>query len=284
MKPPQQPRPITGMNSCSIKELTYAIEHGAVGATTNPTIVMQVLQKEFHLWAPRIHEIINQNPTWSEVEVTWKLIEEMAIKGAELLYPVFERENGKKGRLSIQTNPANYRNAEAILQQAVHFNNLAPNMQVKIPCTKAGIIAIEEATYQGVSINATVNFTVSQALAVADAVERGLARRSAQGKEISQMSPVCTIMVGRLDDWMHVLANRDDIIAHPGALHWAGVAVMKKTYAIYQERGYQTRLLTAAYRHHLHWSQLIGGDIIHTIPYNWARRYNASDVSVEIGC
>ena len=230
-------------NSCSIEELTYAIEHGAVGATTNPTIVMQVLQKEFPLWAPRIYEIINQNTTWSEVEVTWKLIEEMAIKGAELLYPVFERENGKKGRLSIQTNPANYRNAEAIWGQAVHFNNLAPNMQVKIPCTKAGIIAIEEATYQGVSINATVNFTVSQALAVADAVERGLIRRSAEGQDISQMSPVCTIMVGRVDDWIQILANRDNIIAHPGALHWAGVAVMKKTYAIYQG----TRLPNSAF-------------------------------------
>jgi len=267
-------------DSCSIGELSYAIEHGAVGATTNPTIVMQVLQKEFPFWASRIHEIINQNPTWSEVEVTWKLIEEMAVKGAELLYPVFECQKGKKGRLSIQTNPANYRNAEAIFQQAVHFNALAPNMQVKIPCTKAGIAAIEEATYQGVSINATVNFTVPQTLAVADAVERGLTRRSAEGQDISRMSPVCTIMVGRVDDWIQVLANRDDIIAHPAAHHWAGVAVMKKAYAIYLERGFRSRLLVAAYRHHLHWSELIGGNVIHTIPYGWARRYNASDVTV----
>ena len=268
-------------DSCSIEELTYGIEHGAVGATTNPTIVMQVLQKEFHLWEDRIHEIIQQNPTWSEVEVTWKLIEEMAIKGAELLYPVFERENGKKGRLSIQTNPANYRNAEAIWQQAVHFNTLAPNMQVKIPSTQAGIEAIEEATYRGVSINATVNFTVSQSRAVAEAVERGLDRREAAGEDISKMSPVCTIMIGRVDDWIQVLENRDDIIAHPAALHWAGIAVMKRAYEIYLERGYRSRLLAAAYRHHLHWSELIGGNIIHTIPYGWARRYNASDITVE---
>lgn len=268
-------------DSCSIEELTYGIEHGAVGATSNPTIVMQVLQKEFHLWEDRIHEIIQGNPTWSEVEIAWKLIEEMAVKGAELLYPVFDHENGKKGRLSIQTNPANYRNAEAIWQQAVHFNTLAPNLQVKIPCTQAGIDAIEEATYRGVSINATVNFTVSQSLAVADAVERGLDRREAAGEDISKMSPVCTIMIGRVDDWIQVLANRDNIIAHPAAPHWAGVAVMKKAYAIYKECGYRSRLLAAAYRHHLHWSELIGGNIIHTIPYGWARLYNASDVTVE---
>ena len=268
-------------DSCSIEELTYGIEHGAVGATTNPTIVMQVLKKEFHCWEACIHEIIRHNPTWSEVEVTWKLIEEMAVKGAELLYPVFERENGLKGRLSIQTNPANFRNAEAIWQQAIHFNTLAPNMQVKIPCTQAGIEAIEEATYRGVSINATVNFTVSQSLAVAEAVERGLARREAAGGDITLMSPVCTIMIGRLDDWIQVLAGRDNIIAHPAAPHWAGVAVMKNAYAIFKERGYRSRLLAAAYRHHLHWSELIGGEIIHTIPYGWARRYNASDVTVK---
>lgn len=268
-------------DSCSIEELSYAIEHGAVGATTNPTIVMQVLQKEFHLWEDRIYQIIHQNPTWSEVEITWKLIEEMAIKGAELLYPVFEREGGKKGRLSIQTNPANYRNAEAIWKQAVHFDTLAPNMQVKIPATKAGIEAIEEATYRGVSINATVNFTVPQAIAVAEAVERGLGRRAAEGKDIAPMSPVCTIMIGRADDWIQVLAERDDIIANPAALHWPGVAIIKKAYAIFQERGYRARLLAAAYRHHLHWSQLIGGDVILTIPYKWQRRFNHSDVPVE---
>ena len=58
--------------------------------------------------------------------------------------------------------------------QAVHFSELAPNMIVKIPVTKAGVEAIEEATYRGISINATVSFTLPQAIAVAEAVERGL--------------------------------------------------------------------------------------------------------------
>ncbi len=171
-------------DSCSIEELTYAVENGAVGATTNPTIVHNVLKKEMHLWKERILSMIQENPIWDEVDITWKLIEEMAAKGAELLRPAYDRYNGKKGRLSIQTNPALYRNAEAIAQQAMHFNTLAPNMQVKAPVTKAGIQAIEEATFHGVSINATVSFTVPQAIAVAEAVERGLNRRSAEGKSI----------------------------------------------------------------------------------------------------
>ena len=49
-------------DSCSIEELTYAIEHGAVGATSNPTIVGEVLKKEMHLWRDRIGEIVAEHP------------------------------------------------------------------------------------------------------------------------------------------------------------------------------------------------------------------------------
>src|SRR5690349_16414443 len=198
-------------DSCSVQELTYAIDNGAVGATSNPTIVHAVLKQEMDLWQDRIRTLIRDNPAWSETELTWKLVEEMSVHGANLLRPVFENHQGKRGRLSIQTNPALYRNAAAITEQAVHFDSLAPNMIVKIPVTNAGIQAIEEATFQGVSINATVSFSVPQAIAVAEAVERGLHRRAADGKSSEQMAPVCTIMVGRTDDWMKVLAKRDGI-------------------------------------------------------------------------
>src|SRR5438067_6863635 len=82
-------------DSCSIEELTYAIANGAVGATSNPTIVGEVLKKEMHLWRDRVGELIAASPTATEDEVTWLLIEEMAVKGAEVLQPVFEREGGR---------------------------------------------------------------------------------------------------------------------------------------------------------------------------------------------
>ena len=267
-------------DSCSLEELSYAIANGAVGATSNPTIVLEVLNKEMHLWRERIAEIIVERPTATEDELTWQLIEEMAVKASELLQPVFEREGGRKGRLSIQTNPKYYRDSARITEQAVRFAALAPNMQVKAPVTRAGVQAIEEATAVGVNINATVCFTVPQALAVAEAVERGLRRREQRGGDTSAMTPVCTIMVGRLDDWLQVHAERERILLTPGVVNWAGIACIKKAYAIYQERGYRTRLLAAAYRHHLHWSELIGGDIVLTIPYKWQQLFNASDIEV----
>ena len=267
-------------DSCSIQELTYAIGHGAVGATTNPNIVLNVLNQEMHLWDGRIRAMIADNPTWSESEIAWLLIEEMAVRGAGLLHPAWERSAGRKGRLSIQTNPMYYRNAEAIVAQARHFAALAPNMQVKMPVTQAGVQAIEECTYHGVNVNATVSFTVPQAVAVAEAVERGLNRRAAEGLDNSGMVPVCTIMIGRTDDWMKVAAKRDGIDIDPAYLNWAGIAVFKNAYRIFEERGYRARLLAAAYRHLGHWSELIGGDIVLTIPYEWQLKINASDIPV----
>ncbi|MGA2013131.1 MAG: transaldolase family protein [Solirubrobacteraceae bacterium] len=268
-------------DSCSIEELTYAIERGAVGATSNPTIVGDVLAKEMHLWRDRISAIIASHPTWTEDEVAWALIEAMAVTASQLLLEVFDREHGLKGRLSIQTNPKFYRDAARLTEQGLRFAGLAPNMQIKIPATAAGIQAIEEVTAAGASINATVCFTVAQSLAVADAVARGLARRDAAGQDTSRMSPVCTIMVGRLDDWMGVVVKRDQIVIDPGAVHWAGLAAFKRAYGVYQQRGYRCRLLAAAYRHHLHWSELIGGDVVLTIPWPWQKQFNSSDIEVS---
>jgi len=267
-------------DSASIEELTYSIEHGAVGATCNPMIVLNVLNKEMHLWKDRIYQLIEEMPAATEDEISWRLVEEISIKGAELLKPIFDKQKGKNGRLSIQTDPRFYRNTEAIVEQAVHFSQIAPNMIVKIPVTKAGIAAFEEVTYRGVSVNATVCFTVPQCIAVAEAVERGLRRREKEGKDISTMGPVCTIMVGRTDDWLKVIANKEGIITDPGYLEWAGVAVFKKTYKIFKARGYRLRLLSAAFRNHMHWSEFIGGDVVISPPYKWQLRYNASDVEV----
>ncbi len=88
-------------------------------------------------------------------------------------------------------------------------------------------------------------------------------------------------MVGRLDDWLRAQAERDGIIVDPGCFDWAGLAVMKKAYGIFRERGYRARLLVAAFRNHLQWSELIGGELSLTIPYVWQRRFNASSVEVR---
>jgi transaldolase len=268
-------------DSCAIDELEYAISFGAVGATANPTIVHDVWKKEPAHWRERVRQLARENSTWTEVDLAWAVVAEMSIRGARLLEPTWAASGGRKGRLSIQTNPTLFRSPERMVDQAVDFNALAPNVIVKFPATRAGIDAMEDATYRGVNVNCTVSFSVAQALAAAEAVERGLRQREAEGLPTGDMGPVITIMVGRLEDWLRVLTERDGVICDPQALPWSGVAVFKRAYQLFRERGYRARPLAAAIRHHLHWSEFIGGECVITLPSSWQKRFNASDVEVR---
>ncbi len=268
-------------DSCNVDELAYAVEFGAVGATANPTIVVDNWRKDPSQWAARVRALALEHPTWSERELAWAIVAEMSVRAAPLLLPAFEASAGRSGRLSIQTDPTLFRSADAMVSQAIGFDALAPNVIVKFPTTRAGVAGMEEATFRGISINATVSFSVAQAVAAAEAVERGLARREAEGLDVASMGPVITIMMGRLEDWLRETVDRDGLSVHPSALPWSGIAVFKRAYAIWQERGFRARLLGAAIRHHLHWSELIGGDVVITMPASWQRRFNASSVEVR---
>jgi transaldolase len=268
-------------DSASLAELRFALEQGAVGATCNPVIAHTVIKSEIARWRPQIMELASRMPSATEDEIGWAAVEQLSVEAAALLIDAFYQHHGRNGRLSIQTDPRLFRDSRRIVDQARRFAALAPNMIVKIPATRTGIEAIEEATAEGISVNATVSFTLSQAVAVAEAVERGLSRRQAAGHAIDSMGPVCTLMVGRLDDWLKAIMEKEGISTDPGYLEWGGVAVFKKTYALYRQRGYRLRLLSAAFRNHMHWSELIGGDVVISPPHSWQKRFVASDIEVR---
>ena len=265
-------------DSADPKELKDALSWGIVGATCNPVIALSALKADREHWISRIKDYAKSHPVATDDEIGWAMVKELSINAAKLLEPEFEKQNGRNGRLSIQTDPRNFRNAKVLAEQAVELSKLAKNMIVKIPVTYEAIAAFEEATYQGVSINATVSFSVAQTIAVADAVERGLKRREAEGLDISQMGPVCTIMVGRVDDWVKVCAEKAGVTVDPGIMEWAGVAVFRNAHKLYTERGYRTRLLSAAFRNHMHWSEILGGDCVISPPYGWQVKINNSGI------
>ena len=144
-------------------------------------------------WAERIRVYAAADPTATEDDIGWAMVRELSVEAAKLLEPAFVKFNGRNGRLSIQTDPRFYRDATALADQAVEFSQLAKNVIVKIPVTAAGVVAIEDAVYRGVNINATVSFSVPQTVAVAEAIERGMNRRAAEGHDISTMGHVCKI-------------------------------------------------------------------------------------------
>jgi transaldolase len=180
----------------------------------------------------------------------------------------------------MQTDPRLARDADALTAQAVHFASLASNIIVKIPATATGLVAIEEATRRGVSVNVTVSFTAAQAVRAAEAIERGLARREGEGHDTGAMGPVVTIMVGRLDDWIRDVVARDRVAVDPGHVGWAGVAVFKNAYRVFQERGFRPRLLAAAYRNILHLTEFVGGRVVVSPPFAWQTLINDNGLAL----
>ena len=267
-------------DSCSYDELKEAIKNGASGATTNPVIVLNVLKKELPKWDATIKEIVAKNSTATEDEIAWTVIKLLGKDAGSLLYPQFKESNGQRGRISFQTNAKFYKNKEKMVAHALELSKVIENSQIKIPASKAGIEAFEELTYLGVSINATVSFTCPQAIAVAEAVERGLNRRVKEGLPIDHMHPVCTIMVGRLDDYLKAYVQDNNIDINPEFLDLAGVLTCKNAYKLYKKRGYRTKLLVAAFRNNYHFTEFIGGDIVLTITTKYQNIFNELDIEV----
>jgi len=268
-------------DSCDLRELGDAVREGAVGATSNPVIVYQAVQSGRETWIPVLDDLIRRNGGVTEDEVTWALLKEVARRAAALLHPVYQETGARKGYLSVQVNPKLYANAAGMVAHGRELAAIAPNVAIKIPATEAGVAAIEQLTAAGIRINATVCFTVSQVLACADAVERGVSAAQAAGLDTATLLPTITIMVGRLDDHLRRVMERDAVTVDPGHLNWAGVAVFKRAYEIFGRRTYRSTLLAAAYRYHMHWTELIGERIIQTMPYKWWKQFNASILTPE---
>ena len=268
-------------DSADPEELRESIGFGAVGATCNPVIAVTTVKADLSRWTKRIEEIAAQRPTAGESEIGWQIVEEVSVDAAKLLEPAFERYQGINGRLSMQTDPRLHRDKNALVEQAVAFDALADNIIVKIPATALGIQAIEEATYRGVNVNVTVSFTVAQAVEAGEAIERGLKRREAEGLDVSTMGPVVTIMCGRLDDWLKDVYKADGLVFDPGYLEWAGVAAFKKAYSIFTERGLRARLLSAAFRNVMQWTEFVGGNVVISPPFAWQQRFQHSGIVPE---
>ncbi len=265
-------------DGCEATTLAKAVEHGATGATSNPVLVLEAIEARPDHWREVLVGLVDKHPTETEETIAWRLVEAVARDAAKLLLPIFEQSGGKRGRLSLQVSPRNYPNTAAMVEQARHFDTLAPNMAVKVPAIEAGISAIEELTASGVVINATVSYSVPQAIAVAEAVERGLQRAQEDGVDTSSMRPWVTIMVGRINDHLRDEAPEGfdtELIKH------ASTAIVRRAYGVFKEREYRATLLSAAMRGHHHWSEFIGGEMVVTIPPIWQDKFNASGVEVK---
>lgn len=262
-------------DSCRVSELEHAAAQGAAGATSNPVIVGAAVDAEPDTWLPFVAAQARKRARSTEDEVAWELIRAVAKAGAKVLAPLHRSSRGERGYLCLQVSPKLYRDPEAMAEQGKRLAKLGRNLAIKVPATEAGLEAMEELVASGVPVNATVSFTASQAIACAQAMEKG---RKRAGRDVPGW---VTLMVGRLDDHLKRVAERDKPGVDSAALDWAGIAVFKAARGVFARRKFRSRLLVAAYRHERHWTELVGPGIVQSIPYNWWTRFNASETEPE---
>ncbi len=244
-------------------DLSRMVGIGACGATSNPVIVIRTVQASAERWKAEVASCKAE-----PYPANWAMTRRVVREAAAILEPVYNATGGQRGLISMQVDPRRWNDLPPMIAMAREARAVAPNISVKVPVTKVGIAAVEELAAEGINCTATVSFSVPQAIAIAEAFRRGKARAEAAGK-LQPGRPLhsyAVLMVGRLDDHLRDVVKEQGLDVRPELLTWAGVAMAKKAYRIYKERGYESKLLIAAMRGHYHIAQFIGGDLIVTMP------------------
>jgi transaldolase len=145
-------------------------------------------------------------------------------------------------------------------EMAGRYAGLAENIVIKIPATKAGLSVLEDCAAKGYNVAATVSFTVPQVLAVGEAFQRGSARCQANGQKTGL--GIAVVMVGRLDDYLRDIMHESGGPATEEDIVWAGTAVIKRAYGLFQERRYESILMPAGCRGAYHITEIAGARMI----------------------
>lgn len=263
-------------DSAEPSELKTGIQRGAIGATTNPFLSHLALSENRNAWDGQIEHVLSQNlrPERKAEE----LVSIAITHAAGQLEPQHEASGGRMGYVCAQVNPARAGEREAMLSMARRFHGWAPNIAVKLPATAAGLDVLEDCTAEGITATLTISYTVPQVIAIAERHRQGLRRAKRKGVKSGRCFAV--IMIGRLDDYLRDVAHDFKANITESDIRQAGLAVSKRAYSIYKERGYEATLIVAALRGTYHMTELAGAEIIMSI----APPYQEMLLSDELAC
>lgn len=194
------------------------------GLTSNPTIFDQAIKKS-SLYDQTIREKLGQGQ--SGEALFFELALQDLTRAADLFRPVHDETKGVDGWVSLEVSPRLAYDTKTTLASAkdLHARAARPNLFIKIPGTKEGLPAIEEAIFAGVSINVTLLFSREQYLAAAEAYLRGIERRIAAGLS-TKVGSVASVFISR---WDVAVASKV-----PEQLRdQLGIAIAKRTYKAY---------------------------------------------------
>ena len=264
-------------DSAEAAELDLGLARGAVGVTTNPFLANLALAKDRQLWAPEIAEVLDRKlPAEEKAEALTRIA---VTRTTEKLAPQYRASQGRNGLVCAQVNPLRAGDRESMWAMANRFHLWAPNIAVKLPATSAGLDVLEDCVASGITVTATVSFTVPQVVAIAERHRKGIARAKANGIVPGRCFAV--IMIGRLDDYLREVALDNRAPVSEADIRQAGVAVAKRAVALYRERGYEAVLLVAALRGVYHLTELAGADVVMSIAPAFQELFVSRDLPQE---
>ena len=202
----------------------YIEEFSVTGLTSNPTIFDHAIKNSGD-YDDAIKSKLAEGK--SGEKLFFELALEDLTQAADLFRPVYDRTCGVDGWVSLEVSPLLAHDTKSTLAAAkdLHAQTRRPNVLIKIPGTREGLPAIEEAIFAGVPINVTLLFSDQQYLAAADAFMRGVERRIEAGLQPDVRS-VASVFISRWD-----VAVTGKV---PQALNdRLGIAVAKRTYKAY---------------------------------------------------
>ena len=175
----------------------YIDELSVTGLTSNPTILNQAI-KNSSAYSAAIRTKFAQNK--SAEEVFFELALEDLTRAADLFRSIYDRTKGVDGWVSLQVSPLVAYNTAKTLAAAkeLHARAGRPNLLIKIPGTKEGLPAIEDAIFSGIPVNVTLLFSREHYLAAAEAFRRGIERRIEAGLS-PNVGSVASVFVSRWD-------------------------------------------------------------------------------------
>ena len=175
----------------------YIDELSVTGLTSNPTIFDHAIKNSSDYDAA-IREKLAKGQ--SGEDLFFDLAIEDITKAADLFRPIFDRSSGVDGYVSLEVSPLLAHDTQSTLSVAksLHARAGRPNLFIKIPGTKEGLPAIEEAIFAGVPINVTLLFSREHYVAAAEAYLRGLERRIAAGLN-PNVASVASVFISRWD-------------------------------------------------------------------------------------
>jgi transaldolase len=202
----------------------YIAELSVTGLTSNPTIFDQAI-KNSPAYDTSIAENLRKGKTGEDLFFELALAD--LTRAADLFRPVFDRTNGVDGWVSLEVSPLLAHDTASTLKAAkdLHARAGRPNLFIKIPGTKEGVPAIEEAIFAGIPVNVTLLFSQNQYAAAAEAYLRGVERRIEAGLN-PNVASVASVFVSR---WDAAVADK----VPEGLRNQLGIAIGKRTYSTY---------------------------------------------------